>query len=149
MPLPLFSNGAVLTAAQLNALVDALNTIDTLVDVPIPTFQANILDTNDYAGLNGGAEREWRYLILHQAINRYLIYAYEWQNPGGGPYIGLYVANNPTPYVLPTTAGMNYGSIDMQSLSIPAGAAYVVRVVVDRGTGGAFKLHWLFERSWA
>jgi hypothetical protein len=142
MPLPLFLDNAQLTAAQLNALVDKLNTVGQMADVMVPLFQEVIIDNQDFPG----DTRWWYFAILHQADNDVLHYRHRWI--GTGADARMYIGNNSTPVIISRFDGITDGTINLTPYSIPPGALYVVKVNVDRGAASSYRLYWLFERSY-
>ena len=148
MPLPSFSNGEVLTAAKLNAMIAKLNQIEPLTSVPVPLFQARRLDGEDYAGIDSN-NRTWRYLIFHKQYNTHLHYSYFLNDPDTDTDVKIYVADNPTPYDLPTPHGHTAGSINISGLGIGVGEFYVVRFKVVRDAASYVSLDFLYEKAGA
>jgi len=145
MPLTLFSNGEPLTAAKLNALVDKLNQVEQIINIPAPRFQRVALDGGDYATENG--LRWWRFAILHQTANRYLHYRYKW-TVSSFPILRFYIGSDTTPINMPTPSGLTTASIDLLPYAIPAGNLYVVKIYAELNASNAFALEWLYEAPW-
>lgn len=145
MPLSNFTDGNTLLASQLNLMVDALNLIEPITDVPAPLFQRRSLD-DDTEGTLDTQNRTWRYLILHKAYNTKLYYKYEIHD-ATSPDIKIYLGTIVAPYDLPTPEGITEGFITLadHTPDIAAGEAYVVKFKVVRGDATYVRLHWLYE----
>jgi hypothetical protein len=146
MPIPLFVNGSVITAAQLNVLVSRINALEDVISYPTPMFQAMILDKHDHASPE--TQRAWRYAVLHNPPNTLLHYKYDWFGVGADRFVTIHINEDATKVKnLTVVEGINAGTIPLAEFNIPAGQVYVVRVTAKLGSSEKFTLHGLFERA--